>query len=85
MITWQKLVINQNYDKYWKTDRGEIINNNGLLAVKFDDAVNSKICLQFRPNIFFMGAIISIITLLGSLIYMLGNHPRFRCRIRQFK
>jgi len=67
------LVINQIYDKYWKTNLGKIENSNGLLSVKIDEAIDSKIHLRFHPDIFFIGVIISSIAFLGSMIYLFNN------------
>jgi hypothetical protein len=57
------LIINQNYDKEWRSDRGDIYNANGLLGVKLTGPFEGEITLRYHPKSFYIGAVISLITL----------------------
>ena len=48
-----KLIINQNFDKYWKSDKGNVGNYNGLLSVKFDNICEGGVKLTYFPTMFF--------------------------------
>lgn len=67
------LIINQNYDKSWNTDVGKVTNYNNLLAVKFDETVNSRVRLTYSPEIFIIGLIISSLSLMFSGVYVFRN------------
>ncbi len=60
------LVINQNYDKDWICDKGNVINKNGLLSVKLDNPRNKcfDVVFKYHPKSLYLGTIISIITMI---------------------
>lgn len=60
------LVVNQRYDPGWRCDRGELKNRNGLIGIELKSTGNFLIRLKYRPMFFFLGAGISVLT----LIYM---------------
>jgi hypothetical protein len=57
------VVINQNYDAYWRLarGRGEVLSHNGLLAVRVP-AGNQHLRLVYRSTAFELGAAISLLT-----------------------
>jgi hypothetical protein len=57
------LVVNQNHDRDWHTDRGSVIDQGGLLAVQLEETGRYAIHLQYRPRIFYVGLAISLATL----------------------
>jgi uncharacterized membrane protein YfhO len=67
------LIINQNYDKGWRTSTGKIENHNNLLAVRFDKPINCKLRLTYCPRIFLIGLAISLFTLIVSGIYVIKS------------
>lgn len=65
------LVLNQNFDKEWKSDHGEVFNYQGLIGVKLDGGTGSTIRITYSPKSFVLGFIISIASLLMLLIVSL--------------
>jgi len=57
------LVINQNYHPAWSTDRGELFERAGLLAVRLREIGSYTIQLHYRPRSFVVGLIITILSL----------------------
>ena len=65
------LIINQNYYPGWRADKGSLSNRNGLLALTLDKTGSYKVRLTYVPLDFYLGLIISIITLLFLCYYLL--------------
>lgn len=57
------LVINQNYDKYWKAGQGISINYKGLLAIDLKKKGQYLIEFNYRPLNFYLGLSVSLATL----------------------
>lgn len=70
------LVINQNYDKYWKSNLLKPINYNGLLAFKISQKGFYLIKLVYVPLSFYLGLGISLATFIFILKQLLikKNH-----------
>jgi hypothetical protein len=64
------LIINQNYDKYWKSDLFKPINHSGLLAVNLNKKGNYLVNLSYVPLSFYLGLVTSL-SALGFIIYNL--------------
>ncbi len=64
------LVINQNYDKYWKSSPSKPIAHNNLLALKLDKTGEYLINFNYVPVSFYVGLGVSIFTLLMILCYL---------------
>jgi hypothetical protein len=71
------MVVNQNYDAAWELARGggEIFSDNGLLAIRVPRG-SQTIGLVCRGSAFAIGAIISLITLLGGIALFLRERWR---------
>ena len=65
------LVINQNYDKYWKSDYANTINHNGLLAIKLDKTGDSEIKFNYVPVSFYLGLAVSLGTVILIVYWFL--------------
>lgn len=65
-----KIIINQNYHKSWKTNKGRLINYQGLLGIEFNNIGSYIVELKYRPLDFFVGLCISILTLIGLIRYL---------------
>jgi len=55
-----RLVINQNFDPYWKASCGELENYNGLISLKMKDCISGSISLRYFPVRFYVGSMISL-------------------------
>jgi len=66
-----RLVLNQNYDRGWKTNHGVIENYNDLLSVRFDKAFNGEIKASYLPKVFILGLTISVLALAGSVVFLI--------------
>jgi len=71
------LVVNQNYDSEWKTDRGRITEVNGLIGVVLDKPVKGPVTLRYASRTFFAGLALSLAALLACLFYFFVL-PRMR-------
>ena len=71
------MVVNQNYDAAWELARGggEIFSDNGLLAIRVPRG-SQTIELVCRGSAFAIGAIISLVTLLGGIALFLRERRR---------
>jgi len=61
------LVINQNYDSEWSSDKGDVREARGLLGVDLDEPVRGRVELTYRPRALYAGAALSLAALLASL------------------
>lgn len=66
-----KLIINQNYHKSWKTNKGKVIDYQGLLGVDLSDKGIGFLRLSYVPLDFFVGLFLSLTTFLGLIWYLL--------------
>jgi len=64
------LIINQNYDKYWRSDLGKPISHYGLLALNLDKKGDYEVKFSYVPLSFYLGLVVSLITL-TYIIYSL--------------
>ena len=58
------LVVNQNYHRDWHTNRGELFNRAGLIALRLPEAGSYTIHLRYYARSFYAGLTISIFSLL---------------------
>ena len=56
------LVINQNYHRDWHTNRGELFNKDGLLALRLQETGSYTIRLRYISRSFYTGLAISLLT-----------------------
>ena len=66
-----KLIVNQNYHKSWRTDTGKLTSHEGLLAVELTDEGSYRVKLNYVPIDFYAGTIISLLTFIGMAIYLI--------------
>ena len=64
------LVINQNYDKYWRSSPSKPISIKGLLAVKLEKKGTYQVTLTYHPLTFYLGLCVSMAALI-FIIYSL--------------
>ncbi len=76
------LIINQNYDKDWKVNIGNIHNVNGLIGIRIDQPAKGNLILHYVPVSFYLGLAISIISLLYCLLFIL--RPSWRKHRKMF-
>ncbi len=69
------LVINQNYHPAWRTDRGQLLERDGLLAVRLQETGSYTVHLRYLPRSFVVGLAISALSLLGWALgcWIAGN------------
>lgn len=70
LLTPDKLVINQNFSQGWRSSQGEIGNYRGLIAVGLPPG-EYLITLTYHAPLFYLGALISGISLLALILYIL--------------
>jgi hypothetical protein len=70
------LIINQNYNKNWRTDRGNLINVNGLIGVLLENPGKCSIHLHYVPVSLFTGLSISIISLIFCILTFFFKRSR---------
>lgn len=63
------LVINQRYDKGWRCNSARLLNWQGLLGVELKREGNYMIRLRYLPVDFLLGLSISLLTVIGILLY----------------
>jgi hypothetical protein len=64
------LVINQNFDRSWRTKTGELTSWNGLLAIRIHQPGEFKLKLSYVPLGIYIGLGISMFSLILSLIIL---------------
>lgn len=67
------IVINQNYDSDWKSNKGIIQNYNGLLSIKTEILGNDELLLVYSPKIFYISLFISVISLILAVYLLCYN------------
>lgn len=76
-----RLIINQNFDKSWKSDYGMIEDYNGLLSIRFKTSEKATVRLTYIPKIFFIGLGVSLASFLFS-IYLLTSKKYKRPQLK---
>lgn len=71
VISLDTLIINQNYDKYWKSDIVNPISHNGLLALKLDKKGEYLVNFNYVPLSFYIGWAISYLTLIFAFYFFI--------------
>ncbi len=78
-----RVIINQNYDKGWHVKGGKAENFNGLLSAQVPGGV-SEITLYYLPTSFVIGAVISLLMVVGIILVMWKKPKiKFSKRIKQ--
>ncbi len=62
------LVINQNYHKDWHTNRGQLLNKDGLIALRLRETGSYAIRLRYIPRSFYVGLAISVFSLAALVL-----------------
>ncbi len=70
------LVMNQNYDKSWRSNRGVPKNYLGLLAIDLDQKGDYFVSFVYVPFSFILGLIVSLSTLAGLVLSLTRGHSR---------
>lgn len=65
------LIINQNYDKSWRSDLVKPSSHNGLLAVNLNKRGEYLVKFNYVPISFYAGLGVSLITLIFSIYYLI--------------
>ncbi len=72
-----RLIINQNYSRHWKTRDGKIENHVGRLSVWLDRVGDYIVEIDFVPLDFYVGLLISVISLIIAISFaILARGPR---------
>ena len=79
ILSSDRLLINQNYSKHWKSNWGKVENYKGRLSVYLDKQGAYTVELKFIPNDFYLGLAVSMITLLLSVIFLIKKD---RCNLK---
>ncbi len=67
-----RLVINQNFDRSWTTNLGELENYHGLISIRFDAPSEGLIRLKYVPKMFYLGLTLSLVSFLCAC-YLLAR------------
>lgn len=70
------LVVNQNYHPAWRTDRGELFDRDGLIALRLRETGSYTVHLRYRPRSFVAGLAISVLSLAGWVLACWMFGPR---------
>jgi len=70
------IVINQNYDPNWKSNKGLVKEYNGLISIETDALGANELTLVYSPKIFYISLFLSTISLVIA-IYLLCYNKRF--------
>ena len=62
------IVINQNYHRDWHTNRGELFNKDGLLALRLQETGDYTIRLRYLSRSFYAGLAISFVSLVAVVL-----------------
>jgi hypothetical protein len=57
------LIINQNYDRDWHTDRGVLFDSDGLVGLQLNETGRYVVRLRYWPRAFYAGLVLSVLTL----------------------
>ena len=69
------VLVNQNFDPGWRASGAEVVNEGGLLAARVP-AGRGTVTFVYRPRSFVVGGVISLLTLLGALAYLIFRRRR---------
>lgn len=64
------IVINQNYSRWWRSTHGEVVDWNGLLAVRVGKQGTPTVVLRYLPWDFLLGLAVSSITALALAVWL---------------
>jgi hypothetical protein len=64
-----KILVNQNYHAYWRSNLGTVVNHRGLLAVAVPRG-KAVLELSYRDYYFYFGLVISTLGLIAALVFM---------------
>jgi hypothetical protein len=62
------LVINQNYHSAWWTDRGELFDRDGLIALRLHETGTYTVHLRYLPPSFVVGLAVSVLSIAGWVL-----------------
>ncbi len=62
------LMVNQNYHAAWRTDRGELFDRDGLIALRVRQTGSYTIHLRYLPRSFVAGLAVSVLSLAGWMV-----------------
>ncbi|MCX5700976.1 MAG: hypothetical protein NTZ63_05495 [Candidatus Omnitrophica bacterium] len=65
-----RLVINQNFDRDWNSNKGKIEGYNGLLSVRLNKGETGLLRLTYFPKLLFLGLLISLVSLVASFFVL---------------
>jgi len=65
-----RLIINQNYNREWYSDRGELYEERGLIGIKFERPITGIVKLSYRPMSLYVGGAVSLLALLACCSYL---------------
>ncbi len=63
------VVINQNYHRDWYSDRGRLVDHDGLLGLELSEPGEYTVHLNYYPRAFYVGLSISFLTILSLFVY----------------
>jgi hypothetical protein len=69
--TGDVLIINQNHDPEWRTDKGRLIEKNGLLAVLLDIPSDDRVTLTYLPVTLLIGGGVSLVAFLACCFILI--------------
>lgn len=72
------LLVNQNYHRDWRIDRGRVYDQNGLLAVYLEESGEYDITLSYVPLGLYCGILISIVSLSLGYYFLVYKRKRRR-------
>lgn len=67
------LIINQNYHRDWRTNRGELFNKDGLIALRLQETGSYMIRMKYISRSFYAGLAISILSVLALIFVCWAN------------
>jgi tetratricopeptide (TPR) repeat protein len=70
------LVVNQNWHRAWRTNRGVVVSHDGLLAVALEESGNYEVRLRYKPAGFYAGLAISLLALASVVALHSGLRPQ---------
>jgi hypothetical protein len=62
------LMVNQNYHRAWRTDRGELFERDGLIALRLHETGSYPIHLRYHPRSFVVGLAVSVLSIVGWVL-----------------
>jgi hypothetical protein len=79
------LVINQNYHPAWQTDRGELLDREGLIAVRLRETGSYAVRLSYLPRSFVTGLAVTVLSIAAWALgcFAIGDERRGRGRAAQ--